>query len=191
MRTGPARRSSASAAHESTAPPAGPRRRASRCSGSTPSGSRSTRAIEVGRLSAVLVEAAELDWIDLDDALQILLLMARERDPRLDPSATAGSVGFSRSARSGSLTAATRSPWSNVCRIASSRNGCSRGASDTAARHGYEQSGSRYCSPRNQRSMVPLIKAGCRPASLDRRFSCPGRMIFRSPLGVKRQSRTP
>jgi hypothetical protein len=35
----------------------------------------------------VLVEAAELDWIDHDDALEILLLMARDRDPRFDRSA--------------------------------------------------------------------------------------------------------
>jgi hypothetical protein len=41
----------------------------------------------MGRLSAVLVEAAELDWIDLEDALEILILMARERDPRFDRAA--------------------------------------------------------------------------------------------------------
>jgi hypothetical protein len=41
----------------------------------------------VGPLSVVLVEAAELDWIDHDDALEILLLMARDRDPRFDRSA--------------------------------------------------------------------------------------------------------
>jgi hypothetical protein len=45
------------------------------------------RAVEMGRLSVVLVEAAELDWIDLDDALEILVLMAREGDPRFDRAA--------------------------------------------------------------------------------------------------------
>jgi hypothetical protein len=45
------------------------------------------RAVEMGRLSVVLVEAAELDWIDVEDALAILVLMARENDPRFDRAA--------------------------------------------------------------------------------------------------------
>jgi hypothetical protein len=45
------------------------------------------RALAMGRLAVVLVEAAELDWIDLDDALEILHLMARDNDPRFDRAA--------------------------------------------------------------------------------------------------------
>jgi hypothetical protein len=46
------------------------------------------RAVELGRLPAVLVEAAELPQIQLDDALEILVLMAKEGDPRFDRAAT-------------------------------------------------------------------------------------------------------
>jgi hypothetical protein len=46
------------------------------------------RSLETGRLPVVLTAAAELRYIDLDDALAILVLMARERDPRFDRAAS-------------------------------------------------------------------------------------------------------
>jgi len=46
------------------------------------------RSLETGRLSVVLVAAAELQHLELDDALEVLVLMARERHPRFDRAAT-------------------------------------------------------------------------------------------------------
>jgi hypothetical protein len=46
------------------------------------------RSLETGRLPVVLMAAAELRFIDLDDALAILVLMAREGDPRFDRAAS-------------------------------------------------------------------------------------------------------
>jgi hypothetical protein len=42
------------------------------------------RTLETRKLSIVLPAAAELPWINLDDSLEILTLMAREGDPRFD-----------------------------------------------------------------------------------------------------------
>jgi HEAT repeat protein len=49
--------------------------------------SRFRRALETGRLSVVLMAASELEHIGVDDALEILILMAREKDPRFDRAA--------------------------------------------------------------------------------------------------------
>jgi len=46
------------------------------------------RSLETGRLSVVLLAAAELQHLELDDALEVLVLMARERHPRFDRAAT-------------------------------------------------------------------------------------------------------
>jgi hypothetical protein len=45
------------------------------------------RALQTRRLSVVLAAAAELQSIRLDDALEILILMAQENDPRFDRAA--------------------------------------------------------------------------------------------------------
>jgi HEAT repeat protein len=45
------------------------------------------RALETGSLQVVLDAAAELPSLGLDDALEILILMAREDDPRFDRAA--------------------------------------------------------------------------------------------------------
>jgi hypothetical protein len=45
------------------------------------------RSLETGRLSVVLLAAAELQHLELDDALEVLVLMARERHPRFDRAA--------------------------------------------------------------------------------------------------------
>ena len=50
--------------------------------------SRFRRALETGRLQVVLGAAAELPPLRLDDALEVLILMAREDDPRFDRAAT-------------------------------------------------------------------------------------------------------
>ena len=47
-----------------------------------------TRALQTRKLSVVLAAAAELQAIQLDDALEILILMAQEQDPRFDRAAT-------------------------------------------------------------------------------------------------------
>jgi hypothetical protein len=46
------------------------------------------RSPETRRLSVVVAAAAELQTIQLDDALEILILMAQEQDPRFDRAAT-------------------------------------------------------------------------------------------------------
>jgi hypothetical protein len=46
------------------------------------------RSLETRNLSVVLAAAAELQSIQLDDALEILILMAAENDPRFDRAAT-------------------------------------------------------------------------------------------------------
>jgi hypothetical protein len=45
------------------------------------------RSLETRQLSIVLAAAAELQSIQLDDALEILILMAQARDPRFDRAA--------------------------------------------------------------------------------------------------------
>jgi hypothetical protein len=45
------------------------------------------RSLQTRNLSVVLTAAAELQSIQLDDALEILLLMAAENDPRFDRAA--------------------------------------------------------------------------------------------------------
>jgi hypothetical protein len=45
------------------------------------------RSLETRKLSVVLTAAAELQSIQLDDALEILILMGREKDPRFDRAA--------------------------------------------------------------------------------------------------------
>jgi HEAT repeat protein len=45
------------------------------------------RSLETRRLSVVLLAAAELPQIQLEDALEILTLMAQEHDPRFDRAA--------------------------------------------------------------------------------------------------------
>ena len=47
-----------------------------------------TRALQTRKLALVLAAAAELQAIQLDDALEILILMAQEQDPRFDRAAT-------------------------------------------------------------------------------------------------------
>ena len=49
--------------------------------------SRFLRSLETRRLSVVLAAAAELQTVQLDDALEILILMAAEKDPRFDRAA--------------------------------------------------------------------------------------------------------
>jgi hypothetical protein len=46
-----------------------------------------SRALETRKLSIVLAAAAELQAIQLDDALEILILLAAENDPRFDRAA--------------------------------------------------------------------------------------------------------
>jgi hypothetical protein len=46
-----------------------------------------SRALETRKLSIVLAAAAELQAIQLDDALEILILMAAENHPRFDRAA--------------------------------------------------------------------------------------------------------
>jgi hypothetical protein len=48
---------------------------------------RFSRALETRKLSVVLIADAELQSIQLDDALEILILMAAEKDPRFDRAA--------------------------------------------------------------------------------------------------------
>jgi hypothetical protein len=48
---------------------------------------RFSRALETRKLSVVLIADAELQSIQLDDALEILILMAAENDPRFDRAA--------------------------------------------------------------------------------------------------------
>lgn len=45
------------------------------------------RSLQTRKLSVVLTAAAELQSIPLDDALEILILMAAENDPRFDRAA--------------------------------------------------------------------------------------------------------
>jgi hypothetical protein len=45
------------------------------------------RSVETRDLAAVLSAAAEVPWLNLDDALEILTLMAQEADPRFDKAA--------------------------------------------------------------------------------------------------------
>jgi hypothetical protein len=45
------------------------------------------RSLQTRNLSVVLSAAAELQAIQLDDALEILILMAAEKDPRFDRAA--------------------------------------------------------------------------------------------------------
>ena len=45
------------------------------------------RALQTRKLSIVLPAAAELQTVQLDDALEILILMATENDPRFDRAA--------------------------------------------------------------------------------------------------------
>jgi hypothetical protein len=45
------------------------------------------RSLETRRLSVVLIAASELQHIQLDDALEILILMAEEHDPRFERAA--------------------------------------------------------------------------------------------------------
>jgi hypothetical protein len=45
------------------------------------------RSLETRRLPIVLAAAAELQTIQLDDALEILILMAHEQDPRFEKAA--------------------------------------------------------------------------------------------------------
>jgi hypothetical protein len=45
------------------------------------------RSLETRKLSVVLAAAAELQTIELDDALEILVLTAAEKDPRFDRAA--------------------------------------------------------------------------------------------------------
>jgi hypothetical protein len=45
------------------------------------------RSLETGRLSIVLMAAAEMPRLELDDALEVLVLMARDGDPRFDRAA--------------------------------------------------------------------------------------------------------
>jgi hypothetical protein len=45
------------------------------------------RSLETRELAVVLPAAAELPWINLDDSLEILTLMANEADPRFDRAA--------------------------------------------------------------------------------------------------------
>jgi hypothetical protein len=46
------------------------------------------RSLQTRNLSVVLTAAAELQSIQLDEALEILILMAAENDPRFDRAAT-------------------------------------------------------------------------------------------------------
>jgi hypothetical protein len=45
------------------------------------------RSLQTRNLSVVLAAAAELHTVQLDDALEILILMAAEKDPRFDRAA--------------------------------------------------------------------------------------------------------
>jgi hypothetical protein len=45
------------------------------------------RSLETQRLADVLPVAAELPWLNLNDSLEILTLMAQEADPRFDRAA--------------------------------------------------------------------------------------------------------
>jgi hypothetical protein len=45
------------------------------------------RTLETQKLAIVLPAAAELPWINLDDSLEILVLMAQEADPRFERAA--------------------------------------------------------------------------------------------------------
>jgi len=45
------------------------------------------RSLRTRKLSVVLMAAAELEHVRLDDALEILVLMAQENDPRFDRAA--------------------------------------------------------------------------------------------------------
>jgi hypothetical protein len=45
------------------------------------------RFLETRKLSVVLMAAGELQWINLPDSLEILVLMAQEGDPRFERSA--------------------------------------------------------------------------------------------------------
>jgi hypothetical protein len=45
------------------------------------------RSLQTRNVSVVLAAAAELQSVQLDDALEILILMAQERDPRFDRAA--------------------------------------------------------------------------------------------------------
>jgi hypothetical protein len=53
------------------------------------------RSLQTRKLSVVLTAAAELQSIQLDDALEILILMGREKDPRFDRAAARWSAGCS------------------------------------------------------------------------------------------------
>jgi hypothetical protein len=46
------------------------------------------RSLESRDLTIVLGAAAQVPWLNLDDSLEILTLMAREGDPRFDRAAT-------------------------------------------------------------------------------------------------------
>lgn len=45
------------------------------------------QSLTTGRLDTVLLAAAELPQLALDDALEVLILMAKEHDPRFDRAA--------------------------------------------------------------------------------------------------------
>jgi hypothetical protein len=45
------------------------------------------RSLETRDLTIVLGAAAQIPWLNLDDSLEILTLMAREADPRFDKAA--------------------------------------------------------------------------------------------------------
>jgi hypothetical protein len=57
------------------------------------------RSLETRNLKIVLPAAAELDHVPLDDALEILTLMAEAGDPRSNEPQPGGSAGFSRRRR--------------------------------------------------------------------------------------------
>jgi hypothetical protein len=45
------------------------------------------RSLETRRLDDALAAAADVAWLNVDDALEILVLMAQEADPRFDKAA--------------------------------------------------------------------------------------------------------
>jgi hypothetical protein len=91
--------------------------------------------------------------MQLDDALEVLVLMAQERDPASTGPRRGGWAGSSPSSPSASLTRATRWPWASGCRSAESRS--------TGSHEGIRGYGSRLASgpPRIVTSM--LLPAGC------------------------------
>jgi hypothetical protein len=45
------------------------------------------RSLETRRLDDALAAAADVAWLNVDDALEVLVLMAQEADPRFDKAA--------------------------------------------------------------------------------------------------------